>query len=158
MKKFLFLMLMSLATPAWADDTLPPECRMLPEHKAQAGVAYQPGVDVNGKAVVPADINAAPIAVPEKIVMPLTIQMAQLLQNNNVQGLNLESTLGFIEIEQNGRVIYDGQDITSQVYVLCDKKHENASPATDGQTPLDAVEYAPENVKESHEQPGPEKQ
>ncbi len=156
MKKILVFALLVFAVPAMANE-LPPECRMLPEHKAQADVAYQPGVDVNGKAVVPADINAAPIAVPERIVMPLTIQMAQLLQNNNVQGLNLESTLGFLEIEQNGRVTYDGQDITSQVYVLCDKKHESAVPAADGQTPPDDVEYAPENVKESHEQPGPEK-
>ncbi len=156
MKKLLFFALMVFATPAWADD-LPPECRMLPEHKAQADVAYQPGVDVNGKHVVPADINAAPIAAPEKVVMPLTIEMAQLLQNNNVQGLNLESTLGFIEIEQNGRVLYDGKDITSQVYVLCDKKPTETTPPADGQTPSGIVEYPPEAIKESYEQPGTKK-
>lgn len=145
--RLLFVALLLFAFPAFAQvNEIPPECRILPEHKLDTGVNYKPGVDVHGKPVVPADINAAPIAVPETMVVPLTIDLAQRLQGMNIPGLQMDSTLGFLEIRQDGRVTYNDKDITSQVYVLCGKKPDVAPPATDRQTPPDIIEYPP--VKE----------
>lgn len=124
-----------------AQEGQPPECRLLPEHKANASVAYQPGVDVHGKPVVPADLNAAPMDMGrQSVIVPLNIDLAKRLQGSGVQGLNLESTLGFLEIQPNGRVLYNGQDLTTQVYVLCDKKPQENAPSGDGQKAADSLE------------------
>jgi hypothetical protein len=143
--------LLLISVPAFAAEVqLPPECRVLPEHKAAADVNYQPGVDVHGKAVVPADVNSNPMGMNQTIVVPLTIDLAQRLQGMNVQGLNLETTLGFLEFSPDGRVTYDGQDLTTQVHVLCSGKGvetvASPPPVTDRQTPPDVLKSAP--VKE----------
>lgn len=153
MKKLLFVIAMSLCTPALAQENLPPECRILKQHKPSADATYQPGVDVHGKPVVPADINAAP---PmgldgQTMVVPLSIDLAQRLQNLNIAGLDMKGTLGFLEVGPGSRVRYNGQDLTQQVQVLCDQNAATLPPAADGQTPPDAVEYAPvkEKVKDT---------
>ncbi len=49
------------------------DCRRLVHHVATDDVTYQPGVDVRGKAVAPADLNANdPDGVPE-LIMPRTV-------------------------------------------------------------------------------------
>ncbi len=148
MKKYLLIALFAFASPAMAQETLPPECRLLKEHKPSADVNYRPGVDVHGKPVVPADINAAPMGLESQtIVVPLSVDLAERLQNQNINGLEMTGTLGFIEIAPGGRVTYNGQDLTGQVHVLCDQKPQEAAAPANGQTPSDAVEYAPVKPK-----------
>jgi hypothetical protein len=132
MKYILTLLLMVLSVAAHADN-LPQECNLLSEHKPADDVAYKAGVDVHGKPVVSADLNAAPTIAPKTIVIPLSIDMADRLQNNNMQGLKLEAPLGMLEIHDNGRVVYNGQDWTPQVYALCGK--ENLLPPLPETTP-----------------------
>jgi hypothetical protein len=148
MKKFAFALLL-LSAPAYANESIPPECRILEQHKPSGDVNYQPGVDVHGKPVVPADINAAPMGLDgqQTIVIPLSIDMAKRLQGQNIQGLDMTSTLGFIEVGPGGRVSYNGQDLTSQVHVLCDQNPMDSAVPANGQTPPDAVEYAPVKKK-----------
>lgn len=147
MKK-IFLAVLLLSAPAFAQETIPPECRILEQHKPSADVNYQPGVDVHGKPVVPADINAAPpMAVDGPIVIPLSIDMAQRLQGQNIEGLDMTSTLGFIEVRPGGRVAYNGRDLTDQIQILCDQKPQDTAIPANGQTPSDAVEYAPVKPK-----------
>ncbi len=137
---FFGLAALRMTTVAMAQETIPPECRLLPEHKPAADVAYQPGVDVHGKPVVPADINAVPMGLEQQtIIVPLSVDLAQRLQNQNIQGLQMEGTLGFLEIEPGGRVTYNGQDLTNQVYVLCGQKPAESVPPANGQTPPDTV-------------------
>lgn len=146
MKHFIFLVSLFLSFPAFAQETLPPECRLLKEHKPSADVAYQGGVDVHGKAVVPADVNAAPMgAGSQTLVVPLSVDLAKRLQNHSIQGLDMTGTLGFIEIEPDGRVLYNGQDLTGQVHVLCGRKPHGAAIPPDGQAAPDIVESAPVN-------------
>ena len=141
---------------AYAETSLPPECRVLPEHKASKGVAYQPGVDVRGKPVVPADVNADPMGLSgQTIVVPLTIDLAKRLQNQNVPGIGMEGTLGFLEVAPDGRVTYNGRDLTSQVHVLCGKGALDEVPAANGQKAPDALEYAPVSQPQKPPQPKP---
>lgn len=144
MNYLLLALLILLFSPiASAQDIvseIPPECRLLPDHKPSADVAYKPGVDVHGKSVVPADINATPFEeATQNIVVPLTVDLARRLQNNNVDGLKLEGNLGYLEIGGDGRITYNGQDWTSQVYVLCGKQPISAN----GQTNQDVIKYEP---------------
>ena len=42
-----------------------------------AGVDYAPGIDVNGQPVVPADVAARRVPIPDSIAIPLTRQRVQ---------------------------------------------------------------------------------
>jgi hypothetical protein len=108
---------------------LPPECRVLPEHKTREDVAYKPGVDVNGKPVIPADINAAPMEFNETLVVPLSVDLAERLGSQNIEGLDMTGTLGFLEIHPDGRVAYNGRDLTPQIYALCGENPASQSEA-----------------------------
>src|SRR5688572_20512159 len=113
MSKLLLLVVVFLAGAAKA-ETLPPECKFLPEHVPSDDVAYKPGVDVHGKPVVPADLNDTAFEVPEVITVPLSIDLAEKLQTLSVPGFQLEAPLGLLEIHENGRVTYEGREWTPQ--------------------------------------------
>jgi hypothetical protein len=131
--KVCIIALVLLSKPCLANEA-PPECRYFTEHKPAPDVAYQPGMGVHGKPVVPADLNAAPMGLEKQnIVIPLTVDFAERL---NIQSANLEGTLGFIEVTPEGRVTYNGQDLTPQAYAVCGQK---TAPAPDGQTAPDPL-------------------
>lgn len=114
----LFVIFTVLGRPAHAAGQLPPECRLFSAHRAEAGVAYTPGVDVRGRAVAPADINAAPADLGRQtMVIPLSIDMAERI--DTLAGVKLEATQGFLEITPDGRVMFNGQDLTPQAYAVC---------------------------------------
>lgn len=138
------LLIMFVSVPAWSDE-LPGECRLLGAHKPDSGVAYQPGVDVHGNPVAPADLNGgAAMAVSETVTVPLSVDLAERLQNSHVQGLQLEAPLGMLEIHQNGRVVYNGEDWTPQVYASCGREAPVLPPRKpalpdNGQNAADAI-------------------
>lgn len=93
MKSFLTLLSVLLcASAASADDVVSDapkqvvtelsvsleNCRRLVPHQAQDDVAYQPGVDVNGNPVVPADIEPVlgQIQPPDEIVIDFGLDLA----------------------------------------------------------------------------------
>lgn len=129
-------------------EDLPPECRLLPAHVANNDVTYQPGVDVHGNKVVPADLNASSFAFPDVVTVPLGIDLAQRLQGLNIQGLQMESPMGILEIHRNGRVVYNGQDWTPQVYAVCGQVPPDIAPAggLDGQAAEDAIKSPSEET------------
>jgi hypothetical protein len=112
-----------LSVPAYAQDK-GTVCRLLTSGgKATASVPpsanYVPGVDVHGKPVVGADVNAAPASIiaPDKIRIPVTISVLQGLQLP--PGTKLDADVGMVEVFMNGKVMYNGQDITAQTYAAC---------------------------------------
>lgn len=157
MKYFLAAFFALIAFPVSAQEIeshIPPECRLLPDHKPNADVSYKPGVDVKGKSVVPADLNgtATPLA-RETIVVPLTINLADRMQGMNIPGMKMEGNLGYLEIHPDGRVSHNGQDWTSQVYVLCGKTAISGG----GQEAADVINSPTnhtETMQEHHEQAG----
>ncbi len=60
-------------------EITPDECRYLSRHVADPGVAYQPGVDVRGRKVAPADLSGSDyspsIRPPKTIVIPIEIDL-----------------------------------------------------------------------------------
>jgi len=121
------LLLSPLAVAAPAVD--PALCRTLVKNTPDADVAYQPGVDVEGNAVAPADLpGAPPMKLPSKIQFPLTINLAKTLNLNtsaypyNQLGQGTEGSLGTLTVEGD-HVLFNGQPISDtqqdKLAVLC---------------------------------------
>lgn len=100
-------------TPVQAQTTVQiteADCSRLVTHVASSDVAYQPGVDVNGNAVAPADLNAQPqIRVPDVISIPVTIDLATNLGINTP--FLARPTVGEVTVTSDGRVSFNGQPI-----------------------------------------------
>ena len=73
----------SLATVAWGEGTLTiseADCRLLTRHEPAPDVAYQPGVDVHGRAVAPADLGGhVPIEIPSTFTIDIDVFLAERL-------------------------------------------------------------------------------
>jgi hypothetical protein len=126
MKPYIITAILCLfAFPAVAQDaSFEVLCRTLPDAQAVSDVEYTPGVDVNGKAVVPADINALNATVPDVINIPVTVDLVQKYSLMNMQGVELKPDVSNIAIHKDGRVTYNGQDISKQTYSVCAKNVE----------------------------------
>lgn len=131
-----------LTAPAFAQTVELAECKTLTEHVPQADVAYQPGVDVEGNAVVPADVNAASFELPDIMTIPLSVDLMQRLPDPP-EGVEAYGSLGFLEVYKDGRILYEGQDWTRQVYAICRGEPVPPFAVQDGQDPADSVELAP---------------
>lgn len=116
--KYILLLLVFLPLSSYANEQ-PAICKLLVKHTPAADVVYKPGVDVKGRVVTPADLNPSQIAVPDVIKVPVTVDLAQRLQASNVTGLQLETGFDAVEIHKDGKVIYQGRDLTQNVNALC---------------------------------------
>lgn len=134
--------LVFLALPAYA-QTENDLCQKLARHVPADDVAYKPGIDVHGNAVVPADLNSnAQILVPDVIEIPLAVDLAQRLGGALPQGVEMNALIGFLQITKDGRVLQNGQDLTDQAVYLCkdsvktaiaeEYTHESARPQNTG--------------------------
>lgn len=110
-------------------------CRLLPTYKQALGVEFQPGIDQKGRAVAPADIDAdmagaAPIRSFESIEIPVELDLAQRFGLNLPSGVELKPYVALISIHKDGRVDYNGQDISRKAHTLCNQghAHEQAGP------------------------------
>lgn len=114
--------------PAYAQNDLA-LCRLRAQHMARADVAYQPGVDVHGNPVVQADVNAAPSMVHDVIRIPLNVDLAQRLASVP-SGVELEADMGMVEVYKDGRVTFNGQDLTNVAAVVCGDQVAASAEAT----------------------------
>ncbi|WP_193170544.1 hypothetical protein [Nisaea nitritireducens] len=88
------------------------DCARIVAHKPAADVEYKPGVDAADRPVVPADLpGSAIIEAPEKIIIPLTLDVADLF--SLPEGVAGEAGIGTIEYDiMSGRLEYNGQQLT----------------------------------------------
>lgn len=113
---FIYLgVFMATSGPVWSQTTVvinEADCDSLVAHVTSSDVAYTPGVDVNGGAVAPADLNAQPqIQVPDVISIPVTIDLAT---NLGIQTPFLARPIvGDVQVTRDGRVSFNGQPINS---------------------------------------------
>lgn len=99
------------------------DCGRLVRHVASDDVAYRPGVDVDGNAVAPADLDdRGSIPDPNVVVFPLTLDLASRLgipPGGNADYL-ARPVIGVIAITRDGRASFNGIPLTS------DAQHELA--------------------------------
>lgn len=95
------------------------DCDRLVTHVASADASYTPGIDVNGNAVAPADLDGQPqISVPDTIAIPVTIDLATNL--GIPTSFLARPTVGEVQVSADGRVTFNGQPVSG------DAEHELA--------------------------------
>lgn len=100
-----------------------------------ASPTYQAGVDVNGKAVAPADISSVPMVnTPDYIEVPMAIDLAQKL-GTSPTGAEMKLPVANLKLYKDGRVEYNGQDITSNAGALCGVAQTGAPKDENNKTP-----------------------
>ncbi|MCB1651424.1 MAG: hypothetical protein KDI46_05160 [Alphaproteobacteria bacterium] len=125
MMRFLFFMLCLFVFPvlAWAQDEA--LCRLVADYNVQApsGISaeYQPGVDVHGVPVAAADVNPLDAGI-DVVNIPITVDLAQRFNLVLPQGIELKPDVGMISIYKDGRVAYNGQDLSGPAVALCSKR------------------------------------
>lgn len=84
------------------------------------GAEYVGEVDVYGRAVAPADVNSgyAPI-VPDKIDIPVRVDVLKAMGIESYAGLDMLPTLGTMTVFKEGRVFFNGRDLTPEFQVIC---------------------------------------
>ncbi|MEM9468791.1 MAG: hypothetical protein AAF988_01370 [Pseudomonadota bacterium] len=122
-------------------------CKQLAAYQSDEA-NYVAGVDVKGKTVIPADLNQSPIQVPEIIRIPLEIELAQRL--NQLQDINIDAdgAIGVVYISQDGRVFYEGKDISEKTREVCGVHQLDDN----GQADQEVLENKERQLKQKSEQ------
>ena len=89
------------------------DCIYLTEHQASADVAYQPGVDVRGRKVAPADVDTSPALknlVPEILEFPIALNP---LKGGAARFGETSLTVGTISFDmKTKRASFNGKPLT----------------------------------------------
>ncbi len=105
-------------------------CATLPG--ATAGVPsadYQPGVDVNGNAVAPADLPSTP-STPSVDNFPIEIDQHLAHRFNLPPGANAKAVLGYVTVHGN-QAYFNGQPLNAdQTSALAEACHDAASKSS----------------------------
>lgn len=128
---YLFAALVALTVPAHADGRTR-FCQILVEHQPAPDVAYQPGVDVNGNPVVPADVAPTPVQ-SQPIEIPITIDFVQQL--NLPQDMEMSGKVAALTVYPDGKVAYNGRMLEPTTQTLC----ADNNAGNDGQNVPDPV-------------------
>ena len=92
------------------------DCRRLSVHVPEPGVAYQPGVDVNGRPVTPADLGGAPaLATPETVTIEIEVDLQDrfgIPANSNL--FKGDAKIGTVEVDRDGRARFNGQPLQDE--------------------------------------------
>ena len=108
LNKIFFIALLGVVVPAHAQTVIVENdpCKYFNFTQADEGVPsvdYVPNVDAYGLAVVPADLaGSQPITLPETISFPLSVDLAERLQTNLPDGLELLPNLGEVKVPNLG--------------------------------------------------------
>lgn len=103
-------------------------CKNLPQYRQQAGVEHVPGAE----DVVPADLNAVEQPI-NAVEIPVTVDLETRFNLNVPNGIELEADMANIVVHPNGRVEYNGQDITDAAYQACLEAPVEETETPDGQ-------------------------
>lgn len=123
MRVFIFIAALIFAVPAFAEDAdMITLCNLLPAYQPSDNVEYVPGVDVKGQPVVSADINdGSGFRQFESIEIPVEVDLIQKFGVNAPVGVDLKPMVALISIHKDGKVDYNGQDVSKQAHALCNK-------------------------------------
>jgi hypothetical protein len=91
------------------------DCRRLVAHRPDANVAYQPGVDVHGRPVAPADLpGGAQVALPDVIPIVISVDIQErfgIPANSVLYEPNAYVGLAVFRFS-NGEIRFNGQPLT----------------------------------------------
>ena len=88
------------------------DCSRLVIHHPSDDVAYTPGITKRGRKVVPADLNAQPIVLPEVIKIPITVDMFERYTiPANQSNFTADAEIGVVEVHKDGQAYFNGQPL-----------------------------------------------
>jgi hypothetical protein len=91
------------------------------------GYAFDPCHDtINHVPRADVTYNSSPVRVPDPVLVPLTIDLVERYGLDLPEGMVLEPKMGVIEIYKDGRILYDGEDISENIKDTC--KDDSHSP------------------------------
>ena len=129
MQRLFLLILLMLPFNAMAQDIVIKEeyCQKLTEYKQAEGVEYQPGVDVNGRAVVPADMQTNRIQPPEVIEFNIAVDVAEYIGIPTQPGIENFANVGTIQVVNN-QLFFNGEplktDSEQALLALCENDED----------------------------------
>ncbi|MEZ5813586.1 MAG: hypothetical protein R3E13_02495 [Alphaproteobacteria bacterium] len=150
MRFFLFFALMMWCWPVSAQVvSITGLCQTLPEYRQGEGVEHVSGAEAG---VVPADVNGGLVKeVPDVINIPVDVILAERFASVKIpQDLELKPGVATVSVRKDGRVEYNGQDISAQAYSLCGKSvvvPVVPAPLGDGQKGEDLLSSGPDDVE-----------
>lgn len=124
---FLFVAALFLNAPSFAQQVeikIPCDSESADIESAE----YKPGVDVNGNPVVGADLSSNIKSLNYPIRIPVEIDVLQFLDidfpDGVVAGEEQDVRVAYFDVFEDGRVEYNGQDVSSRVVPGCDDGEE----------------------------------
>jgi hypothetical protein len=125
MKIYLLLFISCLIAPdAAAQEIDRRACQQLVRHTPNADVTYQPGIDVHGRPVAPADLSGTNVLqLQDSFEIPLTVNLANRLRlQHNKLGENSDIQIGTLTVKGQ-QIFYNGQPLNDEqqdsLAVLC---------------------------------------
>jgi hypothetical protein len=130
----LFAIVFFAAVPAIAQTvSVTTLCSQLVAHTPGEDVEFKPGVDAQGNPITPADINAPIEAIAYPIQIPIEIDIVKLLDLELPPGIEssteMNAAVAFLSVEKDGRVFYNGQDVSDRVTYTCKDDLDAVAPA-----------------------------
>jgi|GEM_PF-3230232 len=108
-----FAVFSTFFSPTYADQAIESDygshnlnqlCTALSLHDEKSDADYVEGVDVDGRPVVSADLNAAPQVDFERVYIPITVDLAERFDIGFTSGLDAEALVGVLHLD--GDVLY----------------------------------------------------
>ncbi len=133
--RILFILALLFALPAQAETiTITNEaCEFARLHQPDASVEFQPGMDADGNAVAPADLDGGGIMPwPQDITIPLALDLQNSLNiSNRLTGT--DAIIGTVEYK-NGKLYFNGQPIgeSAQADIIAACRQARMGGAADG--------------------------
>ncbi|HEY4134178.1 MAG TPA: hypothetical protein VGO34_03090 [Alphaproteobacteria bacterium] len=103
------------------------DCTRLTAHHPVPDATYQPGVDVHGRAVAPADLAGSPqIAMPDEITIAITVELEKRFGIPAGHFYKPEAGIGTVVVKPDGSATFNGQPLTdpeqSALAYLCQRQ------------------------------------
>jgi len=90
-------------------------------YRPARAVDHEPNADVN--------LNKWHIVLPDPIHVPLTIDMAERMNVDLPEGVEMQGMIGLLSVYKDGRIMYDGKDLTRNIQDICN--HDTSDTNTD---------------------------
>jgi hypothetical protein len=90
------------------------DCRLAIEQVAAPGVEYQPGIDVHGAPVAPADVEEPDVVLPDVIPISISADLVDQFQlPPDSPLLNVDAGIGIVEFQlSSGRLYFNGIELS----------------------------------------------
>lgn len=105
------------------------DCARLVKHVPAPGTTYEPGVDVRGEPVAPADLDGGgAIELPAAVTIPIEVDLFDRLNLPPDRRYEGDARVGTVRVDlESGRARFNGQPLTSEAQAELARKCQRAA-------------------------------